>query len=52
MTPEIQDAISAVYTALENLETLVWGAGEATEAGEEGMAGDPRQALAQKMIGA
>lgn len=51
MTPEIQDAITAVYTALENLENLVWGAGEATETGEEGMA-DPRQALAQKMIGA
>jgi len=52
-TQAIKDAISAVYSALENLEALV-PAGEATETGEEGMQGatNPREALAQKMIGA
>lgn len=47
----IQDAISAVYSALEALETLVQGAGEATETGEEGgaMATDKRAMLAWAM---
>jgi hypothetical protein len=44
----IQDAISAVYSALETLEGLVAGAGEATETGEEGgaMPSDSRAMLA------
>lgn len=53
MDPQaVQDAISAVYSALENLEALVSPQQEATETGEEGeMPMDSRSMLAQKMAG-
>lgn len=48
----IQEAISAVYSAVEALETLVQGADEATETGEEGaMPSDSRAMLAWAMAG-
>lgn len=48
----IQEAISAVYSALETLEGLVQGAGEESETGEEGaMPSDSRAMLAWAMAG-
>lgn len=48
----IQDAINAVYSALETLEGLVQGTGEESETGEEGaMPTDKRAMLAWAMAG-